>query len=95
MVRIRLKRVGRSRQPFFRIVVADSRSAVGKKYLELLGTYCPITHDLKLNKDRALLWLRRGAKPTDSVRTLLSRQQVLKSFHELRHAPVNEKVTAH
>lgn len=54
MVRIRLKRIGRSQQPFFRVVVADSRLAVCKKYIDLLGTYCPLKHDLKIDQERTL-----------------------------------------
>ena len=86
MLKIRLKRIGRKNLPFYRIVVAQKHLAVKKKYLELLGHYCPRTHRIKLNNDRALFWLQRGAIPSASVKTLLSQQGVLKQFHELRLA---------
>lgn len=91
MVRIRLKRIGRSQQPFFRVVVADSRLAVCKKYIDLLGTYCPLKHDLKIDQERTLTWLKKGAQPTDSVRTLLSKAGVLKAYHEFCHSPSPEQ----
>ena len=75
-VRIRLKRMGAKKRPFYRIVVADSRSPRDGRFIETLGTYNPLTDpsELKLNAERVQLWLSRGAQPSDSVKGLLARE---------------------
>ena len=77
--RIRLRRVGRKGQSYFRIVVADSRSPRDGRFVAMLGDYNPRTNPatLKVNKDEALAWMAKGAMPTDTVRSLLRKAGVL------------------
>ena len=73
MVKIRLRRMGAKKAPFYRIVVADSR------YIEEIGTYNPMTADaeVKINSERAQQWIKNGAQPTDTVRDILKKAGVL------------------
>jgi small subunit ribosomal protein S16 len=73
-VRIRLKRMGTKKRPFYRIVVADSRAPRDGRFIETLGTYNPLTDpsQLRLNTERVQLWLSRGAQPSASVGSLLT-----------------------
>ena len=84
MVKLRLKRMGKKGAPFYRIVAADSRSPRDGRIIEEIGTYNPMKAEDKvtLNKELALKWLANGAKPTDTVRSLLSHEGVMKAFHE-------------
>lgn len=72
-VRIRLKRMGMKKRPFYRIVVADSRSARDGRVIETLGHYDPITEPstVSVDSERALNWLQQGAQPSDTARRLL------------------------
>lgn len=83
-VKMRLKRMGAKRKPFYRIVVADSRSPRDGRFIENVGTYNPNTEpaEIKVNEELALKWLSTGAIPTDTVRNLLSKQGIMKKFHE-------------
>lgn len=83
-VKIRLKRMGSKKAPFYRIVVADARSPRDGRIIEKVGTYNPLTQPAEVNIDAelALKWLQNGAQPTDTVRNLLSQAGVLKAFHE-------------
>ena len=85
-VRIRLTRVGRKKDPSYRVVVADSRSARDGRFIEILGHYRPLTSpvDIKVDKDRVLKWLKDGAVPSDTVRSILRKEGILKEFHEVR-----------
>jgi small subunit ribosomal protein S16 len=76
MLTIRMRRVGAKKKPYFRVVVTDSRSARDGRALEVLGHYNPTAQPETLVLDRSRLqhWLERGAQPSDTVRTLLSRQ---------------------
>jgi len=82
-VHLRLRRMGKKKQPVYRIVAIDSRVARDGKYLENLGTYNPRTEpsSTSLKADRALFWLSNGAKPSDTVRNILSRRGVLLQWH--------------
>ena len=101
MVRIRLRRVGRKKNPVYRIVVADSKSPRDGKFIEVIGQYAPRQSENALNvkTDRANHWLDVGAQPSDTVRSLLRKAGVLKARHESRLAsklqskavPVSEK----
>ncbi|GLH63279.1 MULTISPECIES: 30S ribosomal protein S16 [Bacillaceae] len=86
-VRIRLKRMGAKKKPFYRIVVADSRSPRDGRFIETIGTYNPITEpaEIKIDEELALKWLQNGAKPSDTVRNLLSKQGILEKFHNLKY----------
>lgn len=83
-VKLRLKRMGAKKRPFYRIVAADSRSPRDGKFIELIGTYNPIMEpaEIKVNEEVALKWLNNGAIPTDTVRDLLSKQGIMKKYHE-------------
>jgi len=81
-VRIRLRRMGAKRQPFFRVVVADSRSPRDGRFLDAIGTYNPRANPPEINIDRekALDWLKKGAEPSDSARAILRMTGVWESF---------------
>jgi small subunit ribosomal protein S16 len=79
MVAIRLRRTGKSKQPSYRVVVADKRSPRDGKFIEIIGYYNPVRQpkELVIKGDRARYWLSVGAQPTDSVVRLLKRVNVL------------------
>jgi len=74
-VRIRLTRLGRKKKPFYRIVVADSEAPRDGRFLEVVGTYDPLKDpaEITVKHDRVQEWLSRGAKPSDTVRSLLKK----------------------
>ena len=76
MVKLRLRRVGKKKQPIYKIVVADSRSSRDGKYIESIGQYNPLVHPMiiDVNETRLFSWLKRGATPTDTTRSLLQRK---------------------
>ncbi len=82
-VKIRLKRMGAKKAPFYRIVVADSRSPRDGKFIEQLGTYNPLTNpaEIKIDKEKTLQRLATGAQPTDTVRNILSKAGIMEEFH--------------
>ncbi len=75
MLKIRLRRMGAKKAPFYRIVVADSRAPRDGAFVEELGYYNPLTDPVELNLDneRAAEWIKKGAQPTDTVRALLKK----------------------
>ena len=83
-VKMRLKRMGAKKAPFYRVVVADSRSPRDGKFIETVGTYNPLTTpaEIKINEELALDWLSKGAVPTDTVKNILSKAGIMKKFHE-------------
>lgn len=83
-VKLRLKRMGSKQKPFYRVVAADSRVKRDGKVIEEVGYYNPITEPatVKIDEEKALAWLKNGAQPTDTVRDLLSKQGIMKKFHE-------------
>jgi small subunit ribosomal protein S16 len=78
-VKIRLRRIGAKKHPFYRLVVADSRSPRDGKFIEILGTYDPMTEPVKLNldHDKIKVWLQKGARPSDTARAFLIDQGLL------------------
>ena len=82
-VKIRLKRMGAKKAPFYRIVVADSRSPRDGKVIEELGTYNPLKNpaEININAEATLNRLSSGAKPTDTVRHILSKAGIMEKFH--------------
>lgn len=74
-VKIRLKRMGAKKSPFYRVVVADSRFPRDGRFIEEIGTYNPLTDpaEIKIDNDAAQKWMKNGAQPTDTVRALLKR----------------------
>ena len=79
MVKIRLRRMGAKKAPFYRIVVADSRYPRDGRFIEEIGTYNPLTNPSAVNvdADRAQEWIKKGAQPTDTVRGILKKAGVL------------------
>ena len=75
MVKIRLKRVGAKKAPFYHIVVADSKSPRDGKIIEQIGTYNPMVEpsEIKIDIEKAQKWLKNGAKPTDTVKNLMEK----------------------
>jgi small subunit ribosomal protein S16 len=78
-VKIRLKRMGAKKKPFYRIVVADSRSPRDGKFIEELGYFDPLKEpaEIKINEEKAKSWISNGAQPTDTVKALLKKSGVL------------------
>jgi len=85
-VKIRLKRMGAKKTPFYRIVVADARSPRDGRYIEVVGTYNPVTQpaQVQINEELALKWLQDGAKPSDTVRNLFSNEGIMEKFHNAK-----------
>ena len=83
-VKIRLKRMGAKQRPFYRIVVADSRSPRDGRFIEEIGTYNPIVEpaEIKFDKDTAKKWISNGAQPTDTVRALFRKTGLLEEIHK-------------
>ncbi len=79
MVKIRLKRMGMKKQPFYRLVVIDSRNARNGRFIEEIGYFNPVSQpeDLQIDDERAKYWLGVGAQPSDTVRALLKKSGVL------------------
>ena len=79
MVKIRLRRMGAKKTPFYRIVVADSRYPRDGRFIEEIGTYNPLAEPavVNVNADRAHEWIKNGAQPTDTVRGILKKAGVL------------------
>lgn len=86
--RIRLSRTGRRNAPAYRVVVADSRAPRDGKYIDLLGYYNPLRDppEINIDQEKALKWLRKGAEPTETARSLLRRVGVLRAFEQERDA---------
>ncbi|MBO8126725.1 MAG: 30S ribosomal protein S16 [Firmicutes bacterium] len=89
-VKIRLKRMGAKKRPFYRLVVADSRSPRDGRFIEEIGYYNPIVEpaELSVDKDKALAWLQKGAQPSEAARRLLSQAGVLELFHNVKAGKV-------
>ena len=79
MVKIRLRRMGAKKAPYYRIVVADSRSPRDGRCIEEIGTYNPLVeaHNITIDAEKAQTWIKNGAQPTDTVRGLLKKAGVL------------------
>ena len=86
MVKMRLKRMGAKKVPFYRIVVADSRSRRDGRDIDLIGTYDPTKKPaiITINEEKALEWLNKGAVPTDTVRSILSQNGTMQKFAETK-----------
>lgn len=93
-VKLRLQRLGKKKQPFYRIVAADSRSPRDGKFIEVVGTYNPRLNppEVVIKDDKAIKWLKNGAQPTDTVRSLLRREGILLKYHLMRKKTEPEKI---
>ncbi|WP_085524000.1 30S ribosomal protein S16 [Tuberibacillus sp. Marseille-P3662] len=85
-VKIRLKRMGAKKRPFYRVVVADSKSPRDGRIIEQLGTYNPVVEpaEVNLDQDKALDWMLKGAKPSDTVRNLFSNEGLMEKLHNAK-----------
>ena len=85
-VKIRLMRMGAKKSPFYRLVVADSRSPRDGRFIEMVGHYDSTTEPavIKIDKEKAIQWLQKGAQPTDTVKSLFSKTGILKKWDELK-----------
>lgn len=85
-VKIRLKRMGAKKRPFYRVVVSDSRSPRDGRFIETLGHYDSTTEPavIKIDEEKAIDWLQKGAQPTDTVKNLLSKTGILKKWDEVK-----------
>ena len=81
-VKIRLKRMGAKKRPFYRLVVADSRAARDGAFIDTLGFYNPIAEpvEIKIDEEKALDWLQKGAQPSDTAKMLLKKSGVMEKF---------------
>ena len=79
-VKIRLKRLGSKKNPFYRVVVADERSPRDGRFIEEIGYYNPLTNpvDIKIDAEKATKWLGNGAQPTETVRSILKKSDIIK-----------------
>ena len=82
MVKIRLKRMGANKKPFYRIVVADSRSPRDGRFIEEIGYYNPVSTPkvVNINEEKAVKWLNNGAQPTETVKNLFKSNGVLEKY---------------
>lgn len=78
-VKMRLRRMGAKKAPFYRVVVADSRYPRDGRFIEEIGTYNPLTNpsEIKIDGEKAKKWLENGAQPTDTVKTLLKKSGII------------------
>ena len=83
-VKIRLRRMGAKQRPFYRIVVADSRSPRDGRFISEVGTYNPLVNpaEIKIDKEAIKEWIKKGAQPTDTVRSLLKKNGILEEMHK-------------
>lgn len=86
-VKIRMRRMGSKRKPFYRLVVADSRMPLDGRFIEEVGFYNPLsdTDSVKLDEEKVFAWLQKGAQPSDTVRSLLSKAGLMKKYHEAKY----------
>jgi len=85
-VKLRLKRMGAKKKPYYRVVAADSRSPRDGKFIEVVGTYNPLTGEKNINEEIALKWLNNGAIPTDTVRGIFKECKINEKFHNLKQS---------
>ena len=78
-VKIRLRRMGRKKKPFYRVIVADSRSPRNGRFIEEIGWYDPLQDpgEIKIDEEKAKKWLANGAQPTDTARSLLKKSGII------------------
>lgn len=97
MVKLRLKRIGAKKKPFYRIVVANSTAPRDGKFIETVGTYDPLKNpaEVKLKEDRVRYWLNNGVQPTDTVAALLKKNNISPKSQKLgERATATETATA-
>ena len=77
-VKIRLRRIGAKKAPFYKVVVADSKAPRNSEYIDLIGTYNPMTEpaEIKIDVEKAQKWIKNGAQPTDTAKILLKKNGI-------------------
>ena len=87
-VKIRLKRMGAKKKPFYRIVVADARAPRDGKFIDQVGHYNPVSEpkEIRIDAEKAIKWLGDGAQPTDTVKDLFKKEGVFEKFEESKKA---------
>lgn len=95
-VKLRLRRMGKKKQPIYKVVAADARSPRDGKFLEAVGVYNPLTkpHTVDLKEDRVLYWLHNGAQPTDTVKSLLRQKGIILKNELIKKKLPEEKIQA-
>jgi len=80
-VKIRLTRMGDKKAPFYRVVVADSRSPRDGKFIDILGTYNPLTNpaEIKIDAEKTSKWIKNGATPTETAKSILAKSGIIES----------------
>lgn len=93
-VKLRLRRIGKKKNPHYRIVAIDSRVSRDGKYIDYLGNYDPLENppEISVDEQKALLWLNRGAIPTDTVRSLFRRVGIMMKWHMMKENFSPEKI---
>ncbi|MBV6511258.1 MAG: 30S ribosomal protein S16 [Ignavibacteriaceae bacterium] len=88
--------MGKKRQPYYKLVAADSRSPRDGKFLEAVGIYNPMTqpHQLEISEEAAIKWLQNGAQPTDTVKSLLSQKGIMLKYDLLKRGLAPEAIEA-
>ena len=88
MVKLRSQRFGSKKKPFYRIVATDSHNPRDGRYIEIVGTYNPLTEPatVKFDEEKVMKWLSVGAKPTDTVKSLLTKEGYIAKFLESKQA---------
>ncbi len=94
-VKLRLRRMGKKKRPFYRIVVADNRAPRDGRFIELIGTYDPISKPMsvELKEDRVMHWLQNGAQPTDTVKNLFQKKGIWLKWHLQKSGADDAKIT--
>lgn len=95
-VKIRLKRMGAKKRPFYRIIVANSTSPRDGRFIDQLGYYDPLTDPatVKIDAEKAILWLQRGAQPTDTTADLLRKEGITARYEEAKAAARAQRAAA-
>ncbi len=85
-VKIRLTRMGAKKNPFYRVVVADSRSPRDGRFIDIIGNYDSTKSPaiVNIDEEKVIGWLQKGAQPTDTVRSLLSKEGIMKKWDEMK-----------
>ncbi len=93
-VKLRLRRMGAKQRPFYRIVVADSRSPRDGRFIEVVGTYNPIDkkNEVTLDEEKVMNWLNKGAQPTDTVKSILTKSGVIAKLRASKTPKTSKKV---
>lgn len=90
-VKMRLTRMGDKKSPFYRVIVVDGRAKRDGEYIDKIGHYNPLTEEVVLDAEKAKTWLNNGAQPTETVRSLLLKQEIIEKTDKKSPAKTNNK----